>query len=172
MSWIADARHGFRVLAKTPAVTATAALTLAVAIGINTALFSIVDAAMLRPFPYADPERIVWIDHTIPIQTSEGIPVSYPTVVDWSRRARSHARMAAFRYASFVVTGDGDSQRVSGLHAGAGLFELLGVAPALGRGFAANDDRPGATEVAVISHGLWQRRFGKALSEVRQEGLE
>ncbi len=160
MSWMADARYGARMFAKTPGTTAAAVLTLAVAIGVNTAVFSIIDAAMLRPFPYADPGRLMWIDHTIPKQGIEGVPASFPNIQDWRERTRTCEHLTAFRWAAFTLTGGAEPQRVPGLRTSATLFDLLGVMPALGRGFASGDDRPGAPAIAVISHGLWQRQYG------------
>lgn len=160
MNWLGDFGYGARVLARTPGVTFAAVSTLAVAIGANTAVFSIVDAAMLRPLPYSEPERIAWIDHTVPAEGLEGLPVSYPNYLDWRRRARGFAEAVAFRYDSFFVTADGEPQRVVGIRASERLFTLLGVPPAQGRGFGPRENEPGAPRVAVVSHGLWQRLHG------------
>ncbi len=160
MSLTADARYAVRMFAKTPGTTAAAILTLAVAIGVSTAVFSIVDAAMLRPFPYAEPGRLMWMDHTIPRQGIEGVPASFPNIRAWRERARTCENLTAFRWSAFTLTGSAEPQRVPGLRATATLFDLLGVAPLLGRGFTPADDRPGAAAVAVISHGLWERRYG------------
>jgi putative ABC transport system permease protein len=155
-----DLRLGARTLAKSPGVTALAILTLALGIGADTAIFSLVYGALLRPFPYAEPERIAWIDHAIPRQRLDGLSVSYPNFADYRDQNRSFTRMAAWSYASFNLTGGQDPERVEGIRVTAELFSLLGVAPGLGRGFLAEEDRPGGGRVVILSHGLWQRRFG------------
>lgn len=130
------------MLARTPGGTLAAVVTLAVAIGTNTAVFSIVDAAMLRPFPYAEPDRIAWVDHTLPDEGLEGIPVSYPNYLDWRRRARAFSEMVAFRYSSFVVAAESEPQRVLGIRASERLFHLLGVPLFQGRSFRVGEDAP------------------------------
>ncbi|MBI4907349.1 MAG: ABC transporter permease [Acidobacteria bacterium] len=155
-----DVRHGARTLAKSPGITTLAILTLALGIGADTAIFSIVYGALLRPFPYAEPERILWIDHTVPRQNLDSLPVSYPNFTDWRDENRAFAQMVAWRYNNFNLSGDQDTERVEGIRVSANLFSLLGVTPMRGRGFLPDEDRPGGVRVVVISQGLWQRRFG------------
>ena len=156
-----DLRLGVRTLAKSPGMTTLAVFTLALGIGASTAIFSIVYGALLRPFPYADPERIVWIDHSVPRHGLDSLPVSYPNFTDWRDQNRAFTHMAAWRYTDFNLSGDQEPERVAGIRVSANLFSLLGVAPAMGRGFFAGEDRPGGARVVIISHGVWQRRFAR-----------
>lgn len=155
-----DLRLAARALRQSPGASGLAVLTLALGIGAATAIFSLLYGALLRPFPYADPERLVWIDHTAPRQHLDGLPVAYPNFEDWRDRSRAFAGMVAWRYTNFNVTGGHETERVEGIRVSAGLFALLGVRPMTGRGFLSNEDQPGAARVVVISHGLWERRFG------------
>jgi putative ABC transport system permease protein len=157
---ITDIRYGVRGLWKRPGFTVVAVLTLALGIGANTAIFSVVNAVLLKPLQFHDPDRLVlvWEDATF-----AGFPHNTPApanYVDWKTQSQSFADMAATAEETFNLTGDGDPERVAAYSVTANFFPLLGVPPALGRVFTADDDRPGAHNVAVLSHGLWQSRYG------------
>jgi putative ABC transport system permease protein len=157
---IKDIRYGVRGLWKRPGFTVVAVLTLALGIGANTAIFSVVNAVLLKPLQFRDPDRLVmiWEDATF-----AGFPRNTPApanYVDWKTQTQSFEDVAATAESTFNLTGDGDPERVSAYRVTANFFPLFGVAPALGRGFTADDDRPGAQKVAVLSHSLWQARYG------------
>src|SRR4026207_1272237 len=157
---IKDIRYGVRGLWKRPGFTAVAVLTLALGIGANTAIFSVVNAVLLRPLQFRDPDRLVmiWEDATF-----AGFPRNTPApanYVDWKTQAQSFEDVAASAESTFNLTGDGDPERVTAYKVTANFFPLFGVAPALGRNFATEEDRPGAQKVAVLSHALWQTRYG------------
>ena len=157
---INDIRFCVRGLWKRPGFTVVAVLTLALGIGANTAIFSVVNAVLLKPLQFHDPERlvIVWEDATF-----AGFPRNTPApanYVDWKTQTQSFVDMAATAESTFNLTGDGDPERVAAYSVTANFFPLLGVPPALGRVFTADDDRPGAHNVVMLSHGLWQSRYG------------
>ncbi|MFN7944436.1 MAG: ABC transporter permease [Blastocatellia bacterium] len=157
---IQDLRYGLRLLAAKPGFTLVAVLSLALGIGANTAIFSLVRAVLLRPLPYYEPERLVmvWEDASF-----AGFPQNTPApanYLDWKANSRTFAGMAALADRSFNLTGDGEPEKVQAYAVTADFFPLLGVRPALGRVFAPEEDRPGADQVVVLSYGLWQRRFG------------
>ena len=134
-------------------------MVLALGIGANTAMFSVVDAVVLRPLPYADPDGLV----TIGIGQERGRPArgtaSWLTYRDWREQIRSVAEMAAYHSDTVVLAGAGEPEQLVGVASTANLFALLGVPPALGRGFAAGEDQPGRNQVVVLSDRLWRRRF-------------
>jgi putative ABC transport system permease protein len=157
---IKDIRYGIRGLLKRPGFTVIALITLALGIGANTAIFSVVNAVLLRPLPFQDPEQlvIVWEDATF-----AGFPRNTPApanYVDWKNQNQSFSDMAASHETSFNLTGDGEPERVSAYSVTANFFPLLGVQPLLGRSFLTEEDRPGANKVAVLSYSLWQSRYG------------
>jgi putative ABC transport system permease protein len=155
-----DLRYSGRMLVKHPGFTLIAVLTLGLGIGANTAIFSIVNAVLLRPFPYEAPEQLV-----IPGESSNGTRgntgLSYPNFADWKDDRKVFTAASAVRAnENFNLTGAGEPERLQGRLVSAGFFSLLGVKPFLGRDFLAEDDRPGATPTVVLSYGLWSRRFG------------
>jgi putative ABC transport system permease protein len=155
-----DLRYAARMLWKNPGFTTVAVLALALGIGANTAIFSVVNTVLLRPLPYKAPEQLVmvWED-----ATSHGYPRDTPAVanyVDWRDQNSLFSGMAAISDSNFNFTGAGDPERLKGRRVSANLFPLLGVEPQLGRVFTAAEDQPGTQRVAVLSHRLWQRRFG------------
>jgi putative ABC transport system permease protein len=157
---IKDIRYGVRGLWKRPGFTAVAVITLALGIGANTAIFSVVNAVLLRPLQFRDPDRLVmiWEDATF-----AGFPRNTPApanYVDWKTQTQSFEDVAASAESTFNLTADGDPERVAAYKVTANFFPLFGVAPALGRNFATEEDRPGAQRVAVLSHALWQTRYG------------
>jgi putative ABC transport system permease protein len=161
---IQDLRYGARTLIKSPGFAFVAMLTLALGIGANTAIFSVVNGVLLRALPYYEPERLVmvWADRPI-LQAQIGLPdfpVAAPDFIDWRNQNQVFQQMAAM-YARFMnLTGGGDPESVTGLRATASLFPLLGARFAVGRPFLPEEDQAGADRVVVISHGLWQQRYG------------
>ncbi len=155
-----DLRIAARALRNSPGFALTAILAIALGIGANTAIFSIVDTLILRPPPFEDAKRLAvfWAEN--PQQGARYNEVSPADVRAVRERSRSFEAIAAYDFGGAVLTGTDEPERLSGLVVDAGLFPLLGTAPALGRGFTPADDRDGAPPVVVISHGLWQRRFG------------
>ena len=153
-----DARYALRSLRKHPGFTFVAVLTLALGIGANTAIFSVINAVLLRPLPYENADRLVVLTETI---SERPIGVSYPNFVDWRNQSTVFENIAAVRHReSFNLTGAGESERLQGRLVSANFLATLGVNPIAGRGFVAEDDRPGATPAVILSHALWQRRFG------------
>jgi len=160
---VTEISQGLRALAKRPLATALAVLALGIGIGANAALFSVLDAVMLRPFPFKEQDRLVILWETDLARGMPKIEVSFPNFEDWKKQSRSFEALAAMPNAvseQFLLTGDGDPARLRGASVSAGFFEVLGCAPALGRGLREEDDRPGAARVVVLSHGLWRSRFG------------
>jgi putative ABC transport system permease protein len=158
-----DLRYGARMLLKNPGFTSIAVLTLALGIGANTAIFSVVYALLLRPLPYHEPDRLALLTN----KTSHGRSgISYPNFSDWRERAQSFEGMTAVREASFNLTGVDKPVQLRGRMVNWNFFRLLGIQPQLGRMFAAEDDRYGAARMVIISHGLWQERFGGEASAI------
>ena len=153
-----DLRYGFRTLRKSPGFTAVAILALAIGIGANTAIFSVVNGVLLLPLAYPDPDRLLKIFET----TSEfsQSSVAYPNYIDWRRESRSFTGMGAYRSDDFNFTGAGDPEQLSGEYVSASLFPVLGVTPFLGRNFLPEEDRQGAACSVMLTYGFWQRRFG------------
>jgi putative ABC transport system permease protein len=153
-----DIRYGARMLLKQPGFTLVATLTLALGIGANTAIFSVVDTVLLRPLPFQEAERLMML-RGVDTRKGDGPGnISYPNFVDWRAQSGSFERLAAFRHRNFTLTGGGEPARLNGAVASAELFTLLGVSPSLGRSFRAEEDNAGAS-VVILSHGLWRRRF-------------
>jgi len=152
-----DLRYAFRLLAKSPGFAAIAILTLALGIGANTAIFSVVNAVLLRPLAFRDPSRLVIVAEKSPFPT---ISTSYQNFVDWRDQSRSFESMEATRGTGLTLTGAGEPELLLARMATAGLFPLLGVEAHTGRTFLPEEDRAGSAPVALLSYGLWQRRFG------------
>jgi putative ABC transport system permease protein len=158
-----DLRYGARMLMKKPGFTLIAVITLGLGIGANTTMFSVINGMLLRPLPFKDPERLVHLDEKAPKAGLETAALSFPDFSDWRSRSRSFERMALYEDGSFTLASgkaDERAERVEGARVTAGLFPLLGVVAARGRHFLEEEDKPGAAPVAIIGHGLWQRRFG------------
>jgi predicted permease len=155
-----DMRYGVRMLAKNPGFTAIAVVTLALGIGANTALFSVVNGVLLNPLPYYQPERLVAVYASTPEYPHSSI--SYPNFEDWRRNNHSFEKIAAFRGDDFNLTGMGEPERLEAEMVSAEFFPVLGVNPIRGRVFTEQEDRLGGTPVALISEGLWKRKFGTA----------
>lgn len=161
-----DIRYALRRLRGTPGFTAIALLTLALGIGANTAIFTVINAVLLQPLPYRDPGRLVLLTERLP--QFPIIHVSYLNYRDWRAQSHSFSAVSAVRNLQMTLTGSGEPERLVAQMANANIFELLGVQAARGRTFLAQEDTPGAAGVAMISHGLWQRRFGGAESVLGQ----
>jgi putative ABC transport system permease protein len=157
---IQDLRYGARTLRKNPGFTAVAALTLALGIGANTAIFSVVNAVLFRPLQYSDPDRLVQVWQNFPQLGANQVTVSAPEFLDYKDQNRVFERMAAFRPQGFNLTGGAEPELIFGARVSADLFPLLGVAPALGRAFFPEEEQIGGPRAVILSHGLWQRRFG------------
>ncbi|MGC1417798.1 MAG: ABC transporter permease [Candidatus Acidiferrum sp.] len=158
MSFWQDIRYGLRVLLKSPGFTAIAVLTLALGIGANTALFSVVNGVLLNPLPFPNPDRLVAVySKTTEFQESS---ISYPNFLDWAKDNHSFSKLGAFRSEEYNMTGEGEPERLHGHMISADFFPALGVNPILGRYFLPEEDKPGAAPVAIIGDGLWKRKFG------------
>jgi len=153
-----DLRFGMRTLGKTPGVTVVAVIALALGIGANTAMFSVVNGVLLRPLPYAEPGRLLMLYTSMP-QFREA-SVSYPNFLDWQQRSRSFDLMAAYRGVTFNLTGEATPERLRGLMTSSTIFETLGVKPIVGRTFGADEDRRGTAPVVVLTSNFWRTRFG------------
>ena len=156
--FLQDLRYGLRRLAKSPGFTVVAILTLALGIGANTAIFSVVNGVLINPLPFRNADRIVSVFQNLP-DFPEG-SISYPNFLDWQRDNRSFESMAAYRWANGTITGAGQPENVRARCVSAAFFPILGVNPILGRNFNADDDRRGTDPTVLISEGLWQRKFG------------
>ncbi len=157
-TFVQDLRHGMRMLVKNPGFTAVALIALALGIGANTAIFSVVNAVLLRPLPYKAPERLVMLQEKS--QQLNVMSVSYLNFLDWQKQNQTFEQIAVVRRSSFNITGGNEAERVSGRIVSANFFSALGVAPAKGRDFLPEENEPGASPVLIVSHALWQRRFG------------
>src|SRR5205814_3609343 len=154
-----DLRYGLRTLAKNPAFTSIAIIALALGIGANSAIFSVVDAVLLRPLPFKKPAQLVMLWENA---AHLGFPKNTPSpanFLDWRAQNTVFTGMAAMATKNFNLTGVGEPERLDGRRVSVNLFDLLGMQPHFGRGFLPQEDTPG-THVVILSHGLWQRRFG------------
>ena len=163
-SLLQDIRYAVRILSKAPGFTIIAIVTLALGIGANTALFSVVDGVLLNPLPYTQPDRIVAVyTHT---RTFNHSSISYPNFLDWVRENRSFSGLAAFREDDMNITGVGEPERLRTEMISANFFAVLGVKPVVGRTFFAKEDQIGAAPVVLLSEGLWKRKFGGSADAV------
>ncbi|HEY8188959.1 MAG TPA: ABC transporter permease [Pyrinomonadaceae bacterium] len=162
-----DLRYGIRMLLKSPGITLVVILALALGIGANTAIFSVVDAVLLRPLPYEDSERLVFLNETS--KTMDEISVSYPNFTDWRNQNKVFEKIGVYNRGSYNLTGAGEAERIITAQMSADLFAALRVNPALGRLYTNDEDKPGAAPVVVLSYPLWQRRFGGQASILNQQ---
>ena len=155
-----DVRCGLRMLRKSPGFTAAAVLTLALGIGANTAIFSVVHAVLLRPLPYKDPARLLWTTLQFPKMDMHGSIVPHPTYFAWRDQNDVFSGIAATNLGRrFTLTGAGIPERIRGMGVSANFFSVLGIEPALGRSFTPDEDRQGGPPAAILSYGLWQSRY-------------
>jgi putative ABC transport system permease protein len=166
-----DLRYGARLLLKRPGFTFVAVFTLALGIGANTAIFSVINAVLLRPLPYPEADRIIQLWETAKSRNLKQGTVSAHCFTDWKNQNQSFEQLAAYRYANFTLTGDDQPESITGLAVSASLFSVLGVKPSIGRDFFAEEDAPGRNRVVILSQGLWQRRFG-ADKEVLDKAIQ
>ena len=156
--FVQDIRFGLRMLRKSPGFTAVAVLTLALGIGANTAIFSVVEGVLLAPLPFSQPDRlvIVWQKN---LTLKKDITASYPDFRDWERSARSFQEMAAVAWQDYDLTNPGKPEHVTGMQVSSGFLSTLGVDPILGREFSPQEDLHGGVPVVLISYHLWKTRF-------------
>jgi predicted permease len=152
-----DIRYGLRGLRRSPGFAFTAVLTLALGIGVTTAIFSAVYALLIRPLPYPDPDRLVWI--TEQQRSGIGGAIAEPDMVAWRDRGRPFEAVAGYAFNEYTLTATADSLRLQGVLVSTNFFSLLGVAPQIGRDLSPSDDRPGSPPVALLSDTLWRERF-------------
>jgi predicted permease len=153
-----DLQYGARSLMRRPAITVVALLTLALGIGANTAIFSVIDAVLLRPLPYANPDRLVFLQEDSP--QIPGMSISMSDFDDWQKMNTVFDSMAPYQNDTVILTGQGDAERLRIRNVTAGVFPTLGVQPIIGRALTPEDDRVGAAPVVLLSDSLWSRKFG------------
>src|SRR4051794_34841632 len=157
---IRDVRHAGRRLVRTPVFTVATLITLALGIGANTAIFSVVNTVLLEPLPFPDPDRLVGVWQTAPGVKITDLSASIADYVTYRQESRTLADVAIFNGNAFTVTGVAEPERVDAISATFRLLPMLRVQPILGRAFAERDDDSGSPEVVMLGHGYWQRRFG------------
>ena len=155
-----DLRYGLRMLGKSLGFTLVAVATLALGIGANTALFSVINGVLLSPLPFRDPDQLVTFHENKP--NFEGGSVSYPNFRDWQKNNHTFSALALARTYAFSLTGSGEPEQVGGEFISADFFPVLGVQPVIGRTFTQDEEKIGAGPVALISAGLWQRKFSSS----------
>ena len=161
-----DVRYGIRMLVKTPALTAIVILALALGIGANTAIFSVINAVVLRPLPYDQAEQLLFLNERSPVL--DEMSISYPNFTDWRNQNHIFEKIGVYNRNSYNLTGFGEAERILTGQVYADLFSALRVNDAIGRVFTNEEDKPGGTPVVVISYALWQRRFGGQNSILNQ----
>jgi putative ABC transport system permease protein len=164
-----DIRFAFRKLIKSPGFTFVAIITLALGIGVNSAIFSVVDTVLLRPLAFPKPDRLAMIWGTDVTQPNSQETDSFPDFYDYRAQSKSFSAMAGFSRAGTVLNGVGEAQELRGVAVNGDFFEVMGMQPLLGRGFSASEAKLGQPNVIVISYGLWQRAFGKNPKVVGQQ---
>ena len=157
-TFLHDLRYALRTMLKSPGFTAVAVLALALGIGANTAIFSVVNSVLLRPLPYKDPGRLVHV-HRMQAPIERG-PISRPDFFEWRDKQEVFSGIGAYHFQVLNLTGSDQAEKVIGARVTGNFFSLFDVPPAAGRFFGPSEDQPGASRVVVISYGLWQRRFG------------
>ena len=163
-----EIRYALRQLVKSPGFTLAAVLGLALGIGANVALFSVVNSVFLRPLPYREPDRLVRLSSTSEADNLTRVGFSYPRFLQVQQRQQVFSDLALSVGNAFTLTGRGDPEQLIGLQASAALLPALGIEPLIGRNFSANEDRPGGEHVALISHAIWQQRFNRDPSVLGQ----
>jgi len=158
--FLQDLRYAVRQFLKTPALTAVVVITIALGVGANTALFSVVNGLLLNPLPYPQPEQLVALRESKPNFEFGSIP--YPNFRDWQKDNRTFSAMAVWRNSAFSLTGTGEAEQVSGQFVSSDFLSIFGVKPVMGRAFARGEDEIGGPPIALISEGLWRRKFNSA----------
>jgi putative ABC transport system permease protein len=159
-SFLHDCRYSIRILRKNPGFVLTVVVTLGLGIGANATIFSVVNAVLLEPLPYKEPDRLIRLWETNPGGGLTEVAVSVPNFQDWQKQQTSFNQLAASENATFNLTGNGDPQRVAAAKITANLIPTLKIEPVLGRSFLPDEEKPGANRVVLLSHSLWQRQFG------------
>src|SRR5215510_296714 len=154
-----DLRYGARTLRKNPGFTAVAVVALALGIGANSAIFSVISALLLRPLPFKDPEKLVQVWETDVKRGDNKMTASYPNFADWRDQNHVFEQIAAYSGGGFILTGTADPERIQGAIVSPSFFPMLGVKPMVGRVFLPEEDHPNKVFSAVISERLWRRRF-------------
>ncbi len=162
-----DLRYGARMLLKSPGITFVVVLALALGIGANTAIFSVVDAALLRPLPYDESDRLVFINETS--KSMDEISISYPNFTDWRNQNSVFEKIGVSNRGSYNLTGAGEAERIVTAQMSADLFAALRTNPLMGRVYNNDEDKPGGSPVVVLSYPLWQRRFGGQAGILNQQ---
>src|SRR5688500_5787076 len=159
-TFLQDVRYAFRTLARSRMFAIIAVACLAIGIGVNTTIFSVVNAILLRPFAFTNPEELVVLQE---VNTKNGgdAGVAWPNLVDWRAQSKAFADVAAVQGVSLTLANVAEPERLVGAAISWNLFPMLGVTPALGRHIREDEDKPGADRVVLLSDGLWQRRFGR-----------
>jgi putative ABC transport system permease protein len=157
--FLKDIRYGIRSLLKHPGFTAIAVITLALGIGANTATFSVINAVLLRPLPYHEPDRLVTIWEESPQRGMFEMPVSLANLRDWADQNHTFEQISAYTFSNLNLTGAGEAKQLLAVKSSANLFSLVGVAPLHGRVFRPEEDKAGAARVVILGHALWQNRF-------------
>src|SRR5882762_4279983 len=153
-----DVRYGARMLLKNPGITFVVILALALGIGANTAIFSVVNAVLLRPLPYHESDRLLFLNEKS--QVLDEMSISYPNFTDWRNQNHVFEKIGVYNRDSYNLTGSGDAERILTAQVSADLLSALRVNALIGRVFTNDEDKPGAAPVVVLGYGLWQRRFG------------
>jgi hypothetical protein len=155
-----DLRFGARLLVKQPGFTMIAVLALSLGIGANSTIFSFFNGILLRPLPFQQPERLMLLDELATNRGGASLGVSWPNYLDWRAQNQVFTDVGASQDITFTLTGAGEAEELPGAMASDGLFELLGVAPLLGRTISPKENQPPRDRVVILSYGLWHRRFG------------
>src|SRR5215216_4994986 len=163
-----DSRYGVRMLRKYPGFALTVMITLGLGIGANATIFSVINAVLLEPLPYREPDRLLRLWETNPGGGLTEVAVSVPNFQDWRQDQSVFEQLAASENATFNLTGSGEPQRVAAAKITANLIPTLDVMPALGRSFLPEEEQVGTDHVVLLSHGLWQRQFGSDPSLIDQ----
>jgi putative ABC transport system permease protein len=158
-----DFRYGARMMSKAKVFATIAIITLAIGIGANTAIFSVIYGVLLRPLPFHEPDRLVQIWHTPPQTSFPGVKtfsVSYANYADWKKQSQTFEQMAISSFTAFNLTGTGEPEVLRGRQVSPDFFSLLQVSPMLGRTFAPDEDQSGRDHVIILSNAMWKSRFG------------
>src|SRR5687768_7524009 len=161
-----DMRYGARMLLKNPGITLVVILALALGIGANTAIFSVINAVLLRPLPYEESDRLLFLNEKSAVL--DEMSISYPNFIDWRDQNHVFEKIGVYNRNSYNLTGAGEAERILTAQASADLFSALRVNAAVGRVFTNEEDKPGGAPVVVLTYGLWQRRFGGQMSILNQ----
>src|SRR5919106_1557360 len=167
-TFMSELRYAIRQLLKSSGFTLVAILGLALGIGANVALFSVVNSVFLRPLPYSEPDRLVRLSSTSEAQNLTRVGFSYPRFLEVQQRQQVFSDLALAAFNAFTWTGRGDPEQVIGLHASAALLPTLGLQPIIGRNFSPDEDRRGGPRVVLISQQMWQQRFNRDASVLGQ----